>query len=171
MKNIVLIGMPGAGKSTIGVLLAKSMLMDFADTDLLIQKRHSSALCEIIKKHGISEFLQIENDVICKNEFHNCVVATGGSAVYGEKAMESLKSNGIAVYLKVEPCELEKRINNIHTRGIAMKNGTTVAELYAERKPLYEKYADITVECENAGVEENVQKIKRGVFYLQNKIL
>ena len=155
--------MPGAGKSTIGVLLAKSMLMDFADTDLLIQKRYSSALCEIIKKHGISEFLQMENDVICKCEFHNCIIATGGSAVYGDEAMNKLRDSGITVYLKVEPQELEKRINNIHTRGIAMKDGTTIAELYAERAPLYEKYADITVNCTNLTPEQCVDEIIRNI--------
>ncbi len=163
MRNIVLIGMPGAGKSTIGVLLAKSTLTDFADTDLIIQKKYSCALCEIIKKHGISKFLQIENDVIRKSEFYNCVIATGGSAVYGEEAMESLKANGVTVYLKVEPQELEKRINNIHTRGIAMKDGTTIAELYAERAPLYEKYADVTVNCTNRTPEQCVDEIMKHI--------
>ena len=155
--------MPGAGKSTIGVLLAKTMLMDFADTDLIIQKKYSSALCEIIRERGTDEFLKIENDVICRSEFHNCVIATGGSAVYGEEAMRKLKESGIAVYLKVEPQELEKRINNIHTRGIAMKDGTTIAELYAERAPLYEKHADITVSCSNLTPEECVDKIAEKV--------
>ena len=163
MKNIVLIGMPGAGKSTIGVLLAKSMLMDFADTDLIIQRKYSRALCEIIKKYGISDFLQIENDVIRRSEFHNCIIATGGSAVYGEEAMKSLKDNGIVVYLRVEPRELEKRINNIHTRGIAMKDGTTIAELYAERAPLYEKYADVTVNCANLTPEQCVDEIMKQI--------
>ncbi|MBQ2974662.1 MAG: shikimate kinase [Clostridia bacterium] len=163
MRNIILIGMPGAGKSTIGVLLAKSMLMDFADTDLSIQKKYSVALCEIIREYGINEFLKIENDVIRKCEFHNCVIATGGSAVYGEEAMESLKSSGTAVYLNVEPSELEKRINNIHTRGIAMKDGTTIAELYAERAPLYEKYADITVNCTNLTPEQCVDEIMKNI--------
>lgn len=159
MKNIVLIGMPGAGKSTIGVLLAKSMLMDFTDTDLLIQKKYSSALCDIIANHGIEDFLIIENDVICSYDFYNCVVATGGSAVYGEEAMKKLKETGRVVYLKVLPEELEKRINNIHTRGIAMKDGTTIAELYAERASLYEKYADITVDCTNLMPEQCVDEI------------
>ena len=159
MKNIVLIGMPGAGKSTIGVLLAKSTLMDFTDTDLLIQKKYSSALCDIINEKGIDEFLKAENDVICESDFTNCVVATGGSAVYGKKAMEKLKNSGVVVYLKVDASELEKRINNIHTRGIAMKDGTTISELYNERAPLYEKYADITVECASLTPEECVDKI------------
>lgn len=163
MKNIILIGMPGAGKSTIGVLLAKSTLMDFTDTDLLIQKKYSSALCDIINEKGIDEFLKIENDVICEAEFHNCVVATGGSAVYGEKAMEKLKNSGTVVYLKVDAAELKKRINNIHTRGIAMKEGTTIDELYSERAPLYEKYADITVDCASLTPEQCVDEIIRNI--------
>lgn len=163
MKNIVLIGMPGAGKSTIGVLLAKSTLMDFTDTDLLIQKKYFSALCDIINEKGIDEFLKIENDVICEAEFHNCVVATGGSAVYGEKAMEKLKNSGTVVYLKVDAAELKKRINNIHTRGIAMKEGTTIDELYSERAPLYEKYADITVDCASLTPEQCVDEIIRSI--------
>ena len=161
MKNIVLIGMPGAGKSTIGVLLAKSTLMDFTDTDLLIQKKYSSALCDIINEKGIDEFLKAENDVICESSFTNCVVATGGSAVYGKEAMEKLKKSGVVVYLRVDASELEKRINNIHTRGIAMKDGTSIAELYAERAPLYEKYADITVNCTGLTAEQCVDEILR----------
>lgn len=159
MKNIILIGMPGAGKSTIGVILAKSMLMDFTDTDLLIQKKYSSSLCNIIEKNGIDEFLKIENDVICEAEFSNCVIATGGSAVYGKEAMQKIKENGKAVYLKVDCNELEKRINNIHTRGIAMKNGTTLNDLFEEREPLYQKYADVTLDCTKLTPEECVDKI------------
>ncbi|MBQ8015197.1 MAG: shikimate kinase [Clostridia bacterium] len=159
MKNIILIGMPGAGKSTIGVILAKSMLMDFTDTDLLIQKKYSSSLCDIIAKHGIDEFLKIENDVICEADFTNCVIATGGSAVYGKKAMDKLRANGKTVYLNVDCTELEKRVNNIHTRGIAMKDGTTLAGLYAERAPLYEQYADVTVDCTALSPEQCVDEI------------
>lgn len=159
MKNIILIGMPGAGKSTIGVLLAKTMLFSFIDTDLLIQGKYSKSLSDIIKEKGTDEFLKIENDVICSSSFENAVVATGGSAVFGEKAMEKLKKNGITVYLKVDVKELEKRINNIHTRGIAMKDGMTLNEIFSERKELYEKYADITVDCTNLTAEESVDKI------------
>ncbi len=151
--------MPGAGKSTIGVLLAKSMLMDFVDTDLLIQKKCAESLCGIIAAKGIDEFLKIENDVICENDFENSVVATGGSAVYGEEAMAKLRADGVAVYLKLSPEELVRRIDNIHTRGIAMKEGTSIADLYAERAPLYEKYADITVECEGLTPEQCVEAI------------
>lgn len=158
-KNIVLIGMPGAGKSTIGVILAKSLLFDFCDTDLSIQKQTGKSLCETISEIGIEEFIALEEDVICKQDFVKCVVATGGSAVYGEKAMKKLKDNGIIVYLKVGPDELQKRITNIHTRGIAMKEGTTISALYEERAPLYEKYADITVDCDGRLPEECVDEI------------
>ena len=159
MKNIVLIGMPGAGKSTIGVLLAKSMLMSFCDTDLLIQGKYSKSLCDIINEEGVEKFLQIENDVICENKFENSVVATGGSVVFGEEAMRKLKENSLTVYLKVSVEELEKRVNNIHTRGIAMKEGATLKEIFEERSFLYEKYADATIDCTKLTAEECVDKI------------
>ncbi len=159
MKNIVLIGMPGAGKSTIGVILAKSLLFDFCDTDLSIQKTTCKSLSQIINEEGIDAFIELEEKVICNETFAGCVVATGGSAVYGEKAMKKLKENGIIVYLRVSPEELQNRIKNIHTRGIAMKEGTTIPELYSERAPLYEKYADITVECNSKTAEECVDLI------------
>lgn len=163
MKNIVLIGMPGAGKSTIGVILAKSLLFDFCDTDLSIQKETGESLCDTISKIGIEAFIRLEEKVICAQEFSDSVVATGGSAVYGERAMAKLKENGIVVYLKVSPEELQNRIKNIHTRGIAMKEGTTIKELYLERAPLYEKYADITIECDGRSAEECVDLIVKMV--------
>ena len=159
MQNIILIGMPGAGKSTIGVILAKSLLFDFCDTDLSIQKETGESLCNTISKIGIDEFIRLEEAVIIKQEFVSSVVATGGSAIYGEKAMEKLKENGIIVYLKVSPEELKNRIKNIHTRGIAMKEGTSISELYEERAPLYEKYADVTIECDGKTAEECVDLI------------
>ncbi len=161
MKNIVLIGMPGAGKSTVGILLAKSMLMSFCDTDLLIQNETGESLCDTIKKSGIDAFIELEDEIIYKNDFNNSVIATGGSAVYGERAMNKLKENGKIVYLKVTPEELNRRVNNIHTRGIAMKEGTTLAQLYEERAPLYEKYADITIECDGKTPEECVDLIMK----------
>lgn len=161
MKNIVLIGMPGAGKSTIGVLLAKTMLMDFCDTDLIIQKSCGTSLCNIINDKGTDEFINIEDEIISSQTFINCVIATGGSAVYGNNAMKNLCQNGIIIYLKVNADELQKRIHNIHTRGIAMKDGTTIAQLYAERAPLYEKYADYTVECTDATPEQCVEEIAK----------
>lgn len=161
MKNIVLIGMPGAGKSTIGVLLAKTLLMDFCDTDLIIQKQTGMSLCDIINDEGTDEFIKLENKVIASQSFENCVVATGGSAIYGKEAMQKLRSGGTSVYLKVDVNELEKRICDIHTRGIAMKEGTSIAELYAERAPLYEKYADITVDCTALTPEQCIDAITK----------
>lgn len=157
--NIVLIGMPGCGKSTIGVLLAKSLLCDFIDTDLTIQNTYGKSLCAIIEHEGIEAFKKKENAVLSALVCDNCVIATGGSAIYGKEAMEHLKENGRVVYLKLSPAEIESRIENIKTRGIAMKDGCTIAQLYAERAPLYEQYADITVNCHGLSAEECVNTI------------
>lgn len=158
-SNIILIGMPAAGKSTIGVLLAKTTLKSFVDTDLTIQSRYGCGLCDIIEKEGTDAFLKIENDIICSENYKHSVVATGGSAVYGEEAMAHLKADGIAVYLEISLDEIRKRIGNITTRGVAMKNGSTLDKLYAERLPLYNKYADITINCEGKTAEEIVTEI------------
>ncbi len=158
-SNIVLIGMPAAGKSTIGVLLAKSYLKSFVDTDLIIQSKYNCALSDIIEKQGTDAFLKIENDVIASKEYDSAIIATGGSAVYGEGAMAHLKEKGIVVYLKLSLEEIKKRIGNIKTRGVAMKNGSSLELVYKERKPLYEKYADITIDCQNLSAEQVVEKI------------
>ena len=158
-SNIILIGMPAAGKSTVGVLLAKTMLKSFVDTDLIIQSRYGCALCDIIEKEGTDAFLQIENDIICKENYSGSVIATGGSAVYGKEAMEYLKADGVTVYLEISLAEIKKRIGNITTRGVAMKNGSTLDELYKERLPLYNKYSDITVSCEGKTAEDIVSEI------------
>ncbi|MBR3767774.1 MAG: shikimate kinase [Clostridia bacterium] len=159
MKNIILIGMPGAGKSTVGVLIAKTLLMDFSDTDLIIQRECACALCDIINEKGTEYFIALEEDIILKQEFTHTVIATGGSAVYGERAMKKLKENGICVYLKVELNELTKRLGDITTRGIAMDKDTGIPELFMERSPLYEKYSDITVDCTKLSPEECVSLI------------
>lgn len=159
MKNITLIGMPGAGKSTIGVILAKSLLCDFADTDLIIQKKTGKSLCDLLSERGTEGFLQLESDIICQQSFESSVIATGGSAVYGKEAMRLLKEISTVIFLKVDVSELEKRLSNIKTRGVAMKQGTTISELYAERLPLYEKYADITLDCTGLTAEECVERI------------
>ena len=158
-SNIILIGMPAAGKSTIGVLLAKSLLKSFIDTDLIIQSKCGCALCDIIERDGTDAFLKIENDVICSQEYTASVIATGGSAVYGEEAMSHLRSDGIIVYLDIPLDEIKKRIGNIKSRGVAMKNGTTLQDLYNERTPLYNKYADITINCQGKTAEETVEVI------------
>ncbi len=157
--NIILIGMPGSGKSTVGVLLAKAMLKSFVDTDLLVQIKQGIPLIEIIGQKGIDGFVNIENEIIKNQMFENTVIATGGSVVYGKEAMQALKQNGKVIYLKVDPDELEKRVQNITTRGIAMPEGYTLKELYLERASLYEKYADITVDCTKLTVEETVRKV------------
>ena len=158
--NIVLIGMPGCGKSTVGVLLAKTMLMDFVDTDLLIQRQYGKSLCELIDEYGLDGFKQIENRVLTAFDGSHCVVATGGSAVYGESAMHNLKQNAVTIYLKLSTDDINRRIHNITTRGIAMPNGCTMEQLYEERAPLYERYADITLDCTDLTAEECVTRIK-----------
>lgn len=158
-SNIILIGMPAAGKSTIGVLLAKSLLKDFVDTDLAIQSNCGCTLSDIIEREGTDAFLKIENDIICAQNYRSSVVATGGSAVYGDQAMAHLKKDGIAVYLELSLSEIEKRIGNIRTRGVAMKNGESLGALYDEREPLYNKYADVKVNCEGLTAEECVDRI------------
>ncbi|MBR2875509.1 MAG: shikimate kinase, partial [Clostridia bacterium] len=131
----------------------------FTDTDLLIQEKYKKSLCDIISEEGTRAFLDIEEEVILNTEFDNCVIATGGSAVYGEKAMQKLKKNSTVVFLKLSAEEIKKRIGDIKSRGVVLTNGTTVEELFEERKPLYQKYADFTVDCDNLTVEECVEKI------------
>lgn len=157
--NIILIGMPGAGKSTVGVVLAKALGFDFIDSDLVIQNTTGMTLCDIIKKYGTEEFIKIENRIVSKIVAKNTVIATGGSVIYGNEAMDNLKSNGIAVYFTAESEELERRLNNITTRGIAMRADETIAQLLAERAPIYEKYADITVNTSGIDLEKTVSDI------------
>ena len=160
--NIVLIGMPCAGKSTVGVLLAKTALLDFVDTDLLIQNRYKSSLSGLIDRYGTEEFLRIESEVISSLDCDRCVISTGGSAVYGDAAMRKLRENGITVYLSVPLSELESRMNDIKTRGVIIKDGATLGELLRERAPLYEMYADFIVECGGMTPERCVSAILDG---------
>lgn len=157
--NVVLIGMPGCGKSTVGVLLAKALLYEFTDTDLLIQTACGKSLNEIIAQQGPETFKEIENRVISGLYCDRCVIATGGSAVYGREAMAHLKRGGRVVYLKLSPETIAARVHNITTRGIAMKSGCKLAQLYEERAPLYERYADITVDAEGQSVEGTVAAV------------
>lgn len=159
-KNIVLIGMPGSGKSTAGVLLAKAMKMPFIDTDLLIQKQENCYLQELINAHGINEFIKIEEKVILGLDAENTVIATGGSAVYSESAVRHLKSNGILIFLNSKLYQLERRLKNMKTRGIVMKSDQTLSNLFNERLPLYRKYADIEIDCSKKHIESIVSEIK-----------
>lgn len=158
-NNIILIGMPGSGKSTVGVLAAKLLGLDFIDCDLLIQKREGKRLHEIIEQKGIEYFEKVEEEVLSELKTQNTLIATGGSAVYSQRGMENLKNQGRVVYLNVDIKELKNRITNFSTRGIIMHSGTTLEDLCKERLPLYEKYADITVNCSRKRLEDNAQAI------------
>ena len=159
-NNIVLIGMPASGKSTVGVILAKVLGKKFIDTDLVIQKREDALLADIIKEKGVEGFMKREEEAILSVDENNTVIATGGSAVYGEKAMEHLKENGTVIYLKVEKDELFKRLKNIKERGVVLKQGETLDEMYDNRSVLYEKYADIVIEERDSTIEETIEKIQ-----------
>lgn len=158
-RNMVLIGMPGAGKSTIGVLLAKALGMSFVDTDLLIQEREGRLLQSIIDQDGVAAFLQIEANVVLGLNRENSVIATGGSVIYSEPAVTHLKVNGRLVYLQLTLAEIEQRIQNMASRGIALGKGQQLSDLFAERVVLYEKHADRIVDCSGLSIEESVQKI------------
>lgn len=159
MNNIVLIGMPGVGKSTVGVILAKELGYQFVDADLLIQKQEKRLLKEIIAQEGVDGFIQIENRVNASIEVERTVIATGGSVIYGQEAMEHLKKIATVVYLKLPYEQLQKRLGNLKNRGVVLRDGQTLKGLYEERTVLYEKYADLTIDETNKGIEETLQSI------------
>ena len=146
MSNIILVGMPASGKSTVGVLLAKNLGYRFLDCDLLIQEQEGKLLHEIIEERGVKGFLEIENRVCAAIEADRTVISTGGSAVYGEQAMTHLKTLGKVLYLKIDYDTLVKRLGDYSHRGVVSPNATTLEQLFAERTPLYEKYADLVVD-------------------------
>ena len=146
MKNLVLIGMPGSGKSTVGVLLAKALGYDFLDVDLLIQQREGQLLQNILDRYGLDHFLQAEERAVCSIHCRRTVIAPGGSAVCRPDAILHLKSLGPVVYLRVPMEELKRRITNLSTRGIAMHPGQTLSDVMEYRAPLYEQYADLIVD-------------------------
>ncbi len=153
-NNIILIGMPASGKSTLGVILAKVLGYKFIDSDILIQEKQGRKLSEIIEEEGIDGFIEIENEVNASIDAQKTVISTGGSAVYGEKAMEHFKKIGTVIYLHVDYDRLVKRLSDIKQRGVVIRPGQTFEQLYDERMKLYKKYADITVneECENVEI-------------------
>ncbi len=157
--NIILIGMSGAGKSTLGVLLAKALGKNFFDTDILIQQSEGRLLQQIIDADGIAYFMQAEERIVSDVNIHGCVIATGGSVVYSETAMQHLKKNGTVVYLHVDYEELIGRLSNITTRGIVFKGHGDLRSIYDERLPLYERYADLTVSCTGKDIETCVAEI------------
>jgi shikimate kinase len=158
-KNIILIGMPGAGKSTVGVILAKSLGMQFIDTDILIQERAGKMLQEILDEDGPDAFKRIEEETILSLHLHRAVIATGGSVVCSADAMAHLKSAGVVVYLEISYDEMAKRLKNITTRGIVLLPGQSLRGMYDERVPLYEKYADLTVACSDEDLESVVRRV------------
>ena len=157
-KNVVLIGMPGAGKSTIGVILAKVLGKDFIDADLVIQKEEGRLLSEIIEQEGPDGFLAIEERVNAEIQPESAVIATGGSVVYGAKAMAHLSGIGAVVYLKLSYDAVEARLRDIRGRGVVLRSGQTLKDLYEERAGLYERYAEAVVEEDGLNVEETLEK-------------
>ena len=158
-SNIVLIGMPTSGKSTVGVILAKMLGMDFVDTDLVIQRRTGKKLKDIIEEEGVEGFLRVEDEACAELEVENTVIATGGSVIYGEAAMKHLKKNSQVIYLEIDYDTLEKRLHHVKQRGVVLKDGQTKKELFDERIVLYKKYADIVISEDNLDIEETVQSI------------
>ena len=161
--NLILIGMPASGKSTVGVILAKVLGFDFIDSDLLIQRREGKRLREIILEKGVEGFIRVENDVNASIRASRSVIATGGSAVYGEEAMKHLRDIGAVIYLQVDFDVIQKRLRNIRQRGVVLREGQTLRDLYDERTVLYEKYADLIVREGSGEVEEVVARIIRTV--------
>lgn len=164
MKNIILIGMPGVGKSSVGVILAKILGYRFVDSDLVIQEKEGKLLSEIIAEQGIEGFIKVEDRINASINCEKSIIATGGSAVYGEAAMKHFKEIGMVVYLKSDYETIDERLGDLKTRGVAMKEGQTLKDLYDERCPLYEKYADIIVdESGCSSVRETISKLLKSI--------
>ena len=160
-NNVVLIGMPGVGKSSAGVVLAKVLGYEFVDSDLVIQKEEKRLLKDIIAEDGLDEFIRIENRVNSNLNVNNCVIATGGSVIYGKEAMEHLSEIGVIVYLRATFDTIDSRLGNLEGRGVAIKRNQTLFDLYQERTILYEKYADVVVDLDNQDISATVVEIAR----------
>ena len=162
-NNIVLIGMPASGKSTIGMKLAEALGYDFIDTDVLIQDREKARLEELIEDKGIEGFLDMESEACISLKASRTVIATGGSVIYREEAMRHLKEIGTVVYLKLSLEDLRSRLRDMKQRGVVVREGQTLADLYLERTRLYEQHAEITVEESESGPEETVKAVLRAI--------
>ena len=161
MSNVILIGMPGVGKSTVGVVLAKKLGYSFTDSDLVIQQETGKLLHQLIEEKGEAGFLMLENEINASLSMDHHVIATGGSAVYGKEAMAHLRKTGCMVYLKLPYKELKERLGDLRERGVVLKEGFTLYDLFEEGSPLYEKYADITVDCSDKQIREIVEEISK----------
>lgn len=158
-NNIILVGMPGAGKSTVGVVLAKIRGCRFLDSDLLIQEKYDALLHELIAKYGTEGFWKIEEEVNASIRTRRTVIATGGSVIYGPAAMAHFKEIGTIVYLKLSCETIRGRLGDLNKRGVTLRSGQTLDDLYRERVPLYEKYADITIDCEKKKIREIAEEL------------
>ena len=158
-ENIVLIGMPGVGKSTIGVLLAKALSRDFLDTDVYIQARENRMLQQIIDQDGLAAFCRLEEEAILSLDCRRCVIATGGSVVYSAPAMEHLRRSAVVVNLELDLAALEERLTNLKSRGVVMAPGQTLKGLFQERQPLYRRYGDVHIRCADLSHEGVVGEI------------
>lgn len=162
--NIILIGMPGAGKSTVGVVLAKKLGFAFVDSDLVIQEKERKLLHEIISERGVDGFITVEEAVNASIEADRSVIATGGSAVYGSRAMERFQNIGTVVYLKLSLDAIADRLGDLSERGVTLREGQDLKQLYDERTPLYEKYANLTIDCEKLSIREVVEQIAQKIL-------
>lgn len=158
-RNIVLVGMPGVGKSTIGVLVAKRLGMPFVDTDISIQAKTGKQLHEIISEHGIEYFKLLEEQYICEINDRNTVIATGGSVIYSERGMRHLKNHGLILWLSLSYENLVERLGDLDARGVIRADGQSLLDLYREREPLYERYADLRVDCDGMNHCELIDRI------------
>lgn len=164
-SNVVLIGMPGAGKSTLGIVLAKILGMNFVDADLLIQSQCDKTLQKIIDACGPDGFIEVENQVLSEIDERNAVISTGGSAVYSHAAMEHLTEIGLIVYLKISYEELKNRLSDLQERGVVLKGGMSMSleDLYKERQPLYEQYAELVVDVNDLSITAAARKVAAAV--------
>lgn len=160
MQNLILIGMPGCGKSTVGVVLAKVLGMSFIDSDLVIQQHEGKRLSQILDEIGDDGFRALENSINASLQAENSVIATGGSVVYGEDAMAHLRSIGTVIYLQLTYERVEDRLGDLHARGVTIKPGWTLRDLYNERTPLYERYAHLTIPCDGLRIREIIALIR-----------
>ena len=164
MKNIILVGMPGSGKSTLGILLAKKIHYGYIDSDSVIVAKEGKLLPKLIEELGNEGFLELEAQVNASITARNCVIATGGSAIYRGDAIEKMRENGIVVYLKISYEAVEKRLGDLKKRGVVLKEGFTLKDLYNERAPLYEQHADYIVELNETSVEDSAEKIRKAIL-------